>query len=216
MINKGFEDVLISFGGDVEELGNIKVPTIEAIEEWKGFNKRRIYLNFEIGSFIAQFSKYIIRWNEEDKDIDVKDRTPIKIYINSPGGNLQDCLTFIDILKMSKTPIVLICISGAYSAAGYIFMCKSEHITRLIVPHGKVLIHQGSIGMGQTQTNQFLATAETVKKEEEIVQRYVLANTTITEKLYNKKKKDEWMLNAEQCLKLGVCDKIVEDIEEIF
>ena len=64
MINKGFEDVLISFGGDIEELGNLKVPTIEAIEEWKNFNKRRLYLDFEIGPFLSQFSKYIIRWND--------------------------------------------------------------------------------------------------------------------------------------------------------
>lgn len=216
MFNKGFEEILIGFTGDVEDLGNLRVPSVDAIEEWKNFNKRRLYLDFEIGPFLQQFTKYILRWNDEDKDIIVEDRVPIKIYINSPGGSLQDCLTFIDILKMSKTPIVLICISAAYSAAGYIFMCKSDNIKRVIVPHGKVLIHQGSIGMGQTQTNQFLDTAETVKKEEEVVKKYVLENTTITEKLYNKKKKDEWMLNAEQCLKFGVCDKIVEDISEIL
>lgn len=216
MINKGFEDILVSFGGDIEELENLKVPSIEAIESWKNFNERKLFLDFEIGPFLGDFIKYILRWNEEDTGIDIDQRLPIKIYINSPGGDLQDCLTFIDILKMSKTPIKLICISGAYSAAGYIFMCKSDNIKRLIVPHGKVLIHQGTIGLGQAQTNQFLDTADTVKKEEAIVKKYVLDNTNITEKLYNKKKKNEWMLDAEQCLKLGVCDSIINDISELL
>ena len=124
--------------------------------------------------------------------------------------------TFIDILKMSKTPIKLICISGAYSAAGLILMCKRENITRCIIPHGKVLIHQGSVGVGQIQTHQFFDIADDVKKGEEKVKEYILANTTIPPKTYSAKKKSEWSLTAEECLKYGVCDKIIEDISELI
>lgn len=216
MKKNNFEEIFIDLDGVSTPLNDLKLPAIEEIEDWKNFKKRKLFLDFEIGPYLAQFSKYIIRWNQEDDGKPKEDREPIKIYINSPGGSLQDCLTFIDILKMSQTPIRLYCIGGAYSAAGYIFMCKSENIERLIVPNGKVLIHQGSIGLGQTQTNQFLDTAEVVKREEDTVRQYVLDNTTITYKLYQKKKRDEWTLNAEQCLKLGVCDKIITNINELF
>lgn len=214
--NKGFEEIVTFLTPQVEELENLKLPSIEAVEDWKDYKDRKIYIDFEIGDYLVVVSKRIIQWNEEDKDKAINERQPIRIYINSPGGSLQACMTFIDILKMSKTPIKLICVNGAYSAAGMIFMCKGENITRLIVPHGKVLIHQGSLGVGQVQTHQFLDVANDVKKDEEKVKNYVLSNTNIKSKLYDKKKKDEWSLDATECLKLGVCDRIIEDMSELF
>ena len=214
--NKGFEEIVTFLTPQIEELENLKLPSIDAVDDWRDLKNRRVYIDFEIGDYLVSISKRIVRWNEEDKDIPTEQRTPIKIYINSPGGSLQACMTFVDVLKMSKTPIQLICINGAYSAAGMIFMCKGENITRLMVPHGKVLIHQGSLGMGQVQTHQFLDYAEDVKKDEGKVKKYILENTTITAKLYDKKKKNEWSLDAQECLKLGVCDKIIDDISELF
>lgn len=214
--NKGFEEIVTFLQPQIEELENLKLPSIDAVEDWKDYKDRKIYLDFEIGDYLVVVSKRILKWNQEDKDIPINERQPIKIYINSPGGSLQACFAFIDILKMSKTPIQLICICGAYSAAGMIFMCKGENITRLIVPHGKVLIHQGSLGVGQVQTHQFLDYADDVKKDEGKVKKYILENTTITAKLYDKKKKNEWSLDANECLKLGVCDKIIQDISELF
>lgn len=214
--NKGFEDVITFLTPQVEEFANFKIPSVESLEEWNDFKNRKIYLDFEIGDYLITISKRIISWNSEDKDIPKNERKPITIYINSPGGSLQSCMTFIDVLKMSITPINLICINGAYSAAGMIFMCKGENIVRSIVPHGKVLIHQGSLGMGQVQTHQFLDLASDVQKDEKKVKDYILENTKITSRMYDKKKKDEWTLNAEECILYGVCDKIIEDISELF
>lgn len=217
-MRKGLEDIIVSFDGNMEDLENLKVASIDSVEEWKHFKERRLFLDFEIASmFLNSFIKYILRWNAEDKDIPVENRKPIKIFIDSPGGDLQACMTFIDILKMSKTPIHLICMSGAYSAAGLIFMCKSDNVVRKILPRAKVLVHQGTISTGQAlQTNQFLDTAEHVKKEEANIKRYILENTNIDDKLYNRKKKNEWMLSSEECLKLGVCDEIVTDINDLI
>ena len=63
---------------------------------------------------------------------------------------------------------------------------------------------------------------DTGKKERKIEYKnylgkdYVLENTTITPKLYAKKKREEWVLDAETALKLGVCDKIITDIDELY
>ena len=123
-------------------------------------------------------------------------------------------LTLAMFLVVVSTSSILYALSAL--AAGMIFMCKGDHITRSIVPHGKVLIHQGSLGVGQMQTHQFLDVANDVKKDEEIVKAYVLENTTITAKLYERKKKNEWSLDAKECIKSGVCDKIIENIEDLM
>lgn len=213
---RDFEDILVAFQGDVESLENLKLPSIEALQEWRDFKDRKLTLDFDIDVNLGQFIKYILLWNKEDKNLPISERKSIYIYISSSGGDLQASMTFIDVLKMSKTPIKLICLQGAYSAAGLIFMCKGENITRCIMPHGKVLIHQGSVGINQIQTHQFLDIAGDIKKGEEKVKSYILENTNITSKTYNSKKKDEWALTADECLKYGVCDKIIEDISELI
>lgn len=216
MTKNSLEDAILLFNGSMDNLNNTPVPSVEAVDEWKNYNERKLFLDFEVCPLLGQFSKYILRWNLEDNGKKIKERTPIKIYINSPGGFLSDCLAFIDILKLSKTPIHLICMGSAHSAAGYIFMCKSDNITRYMLPHSKVLIHQGSVGIQEAQTTQFLDAANHIKKEEVVIRKHILENTSITEKLYNKKRKEEWMLTAEQCVKFGICDKIVDNIDDIM
>ena len=73
----------------------------------------------------------------------------------------------------------------------------------------KLIVHQ-------VLTHQFFDIADDVKKGEEKVKEYILANTTISPKTYSTKKKSEWSLTAEECLKYGVCDKIIEDISELI
>lgn len=215
---KGFDDIMTIMLPNMDSLENMKLPSIELFNDWKDFQERKIYLTFEIGEMLIEITKYIIRWNKEDEDngVDVKDRKPINIYIDSPGGSLQSCFAFIDILKMSKTPIKLICLSSALSAGALIFMCKGEHITRYIVPHGTVLIHQGSINAGDAQTHAFLDVADNVKKTEDKVKRYVLENTTISKQLYGRNLKKEWWIDADEAIQLGIADKIIDNISELM
>lgn len=215
---KGFDDIMTIMLPDMEDLENMKLPSIELYNDWLDFQERKIYLDFEIGPMLVNLKRYILRWNKEDEDckVEQEDRKPINIYIDSPGGSLQTCLTFIDILKMSKTPIKLICLSSALSAGALIFMCKGENITRLILPHGTVLIHQGSINAGDSQTHAFLDVADNVKKTEAKVKEYILSNTTISKQLYSRNLKKEWWIDAEEAIQLGIADKIITDISELM
>lgn len=215
---KGFDDIMTFMIPTIEELENLKLPSIELMNDWQDFKERKIYLTFEIGETLIEITKYIIRWNKEDEDnkVDIKDRKPINIYIDSPGGSVQNCFAFIDILKMSKTPIHLICLSSALSAGALIFMCKGENITRYIVPHGAVLIHQGSIDAGHSQTHAFLDVADNVKKTEEKVKAYIIENTTISKNLYTRNLKKEWWIDADEAIELGIADEIITDLSVLM
>ena len=52
----------------------------------------------------------------------------------------------------------------------------------------------------------------TLKKFEE----WVLTRTKIDKTLFNKKRKSEWYMDAEEQLKYGVVDKIVDNLEELL
>jgi len=213
---KDFFDIpaLVSFD-TTEELESLKLPNPLVIQNWKEMKDRILVLDFEIGDMLMEYIRYIIQWNKEDKGLSKEDRKPISIYIYSYGGDADIMMTFIDTLKMSKTPIRLINLGQACSAAALIFMANTDNITRLILKSARVLIHQGQAGL-QGQTNAVLDMAENMRKNEEKIKTYVLENTTITPKLYAKKKREEWVLDAETALKLGVCDKIIEDIDELY
>ena len=45
---------------------------------------------------------------------------------------------------------------------------------------------------------------------------YIASRTNINIKTLNKRKKDEWFLNADEQVKLGVVDKIIESLDEII
>lgn len=214
-INRDFE---LPFGlliDDYESLANMKLPDIGEFQKWKDFKDRRILLNDDITEELIGIANFVVEWNRQDKGIAIADRKPIYIYINSYGGSLDAANAFIDVLKLSKTPIKLINMGQACSAAALIFMCKTENIQRIMLPTARVLIHQGQTGIGG-QTNSVLDVAQDIKNSEKKIKEYVLDNTKINPKLYDKKRRVEWCLYSKSSLELGICDKIANDIDELY
>lgn len=205
----------ISMDGMIDELENMKLPNIELVQQWREYQERTLVLDFNIDDMLITYIRYIIQWNKDDKDIPVNERKPIILYIYSYGGDENIMFMMINILKLSKTPIKMVCLGQACSAAALIFMAKTDTITRYMLRDARVLIHQGEAGL-RGQTNAVLDMAENIKKNEKKIKEYVLENTTITPKMYTQKKRHEWCLDAEEALIFGVCDKIVESIDELY
>lgn len=72
--------------------------------------ERRLYINSEIDDeVIDTIVFHIMNYNREDKGIDAKDRKPIILYINSPGGSVYSGYALISAMQCSKTPIYPVC-----------------------------------------------------------------------------------------------------------
>lgn len=120
----------IAMDGLVDELENLKLPNIEMLQQWKEYQERTLVFDFNVDEMLMTYIRYIIQWNKDDKDIPVNERKPINLYIYSYGGDENVMFMMINILKLSKTPIRMICLGQACSAAALIFMAKTESITR--------------------------------------------------------------------------------------
>ena len=87
-----------------------------------GSVNREIYI-YDISSGLgATIDGYIRFWNSYDErhNIPVEEREPIKIYIDSCGGCLDDTFTIVDAIKMqaaSKGVVVAAIKSGKYKTA---------------------------------------------------------------------------------------------------
>lgn len=55
-----------------------------------------------------------INFDDDEKEEIYKgwERTPIRLFINSYGGNVYDGLALIDVIKRSKTPVHTVCIGS--------------------------------------------------------------------------------------------------------
>ena len=65
----------------------------------------------------------------------------ISLYINSPGGAVDDTLALFDTMRFLSSPIATYCIGRAYSGAA-VLLAAGEKGKRFILPHAKVMIHQ--------------------------------------------------------------------------
>ncbi|PIP28504.1 MAG: ATP-dependent Clp protease proteolytic subunit, partial [Candidatus Moranbacteria bacterium CG23_combo_of_CG06-09_8_20_14_all_35_22] len=65
----------------------------------------------------------------------------IKIYINSPGGQVTSALAIYDTMQYVKPDVSTICVGMAASAAA-LLLASGAKGKRMILPNGEVLIHQ--------------------------------------------------------------------------
>ena len=191
---------------------NLQLPNPELLQFYQDEKDRTIWIEGEIDESLFETSKLILKYNKEDKGVPVEDRAPIKLFIHSPGGNLDETLAFIALIGISKTPIWTINAGWAYSAAGLILMAGHK---RFAIPNTQCLIHSGSGGVG----GSFEQAEAQMKNYKELVAKmreFILSKTTIDPKLFKKKNASEWYISTEEMLANGIVDKIVTDLDEIL
>lgn len=195
-----------------KQLENLTLPDPELLQFYKDVEDRIIWIEGEIDESLFEASKLIMNWNREDRDIEPKDRKPIKIFINSPGGTLEDTLSFVGLVGISKTPIITVNMGWAYSAACLIALSGHK---RFAMPNTNFLLHSGSGGCG----GSYEQTTEQMKQYKILVDKmrnYILEKSSIDSKTFNKKKSTEWYITCEEAVGLGMVDGIIENLDEIL
>lgn len=195
-----------------ESIENLQLPNPDLLTYYKDEQDRVLWIEGEIGDGLFELSKMIIRYNKEDKDILVEERKPIKIFINSPGGDLDSTLAFIGLMNISKTPIWTVDACWAYSAAGLILMAGHK---RYALPNTECLIHSGSGQLG----GSYEQTTEQMKNYKYLVDKmrdFILSKTKIDQKLFKKNSQKDWYIYDNDMFELGIVDEIIDDLDILF
>ena len=190
---------------------NVKkdIKTFEDLINLEGSSRREIYL-YEIADGVGSSIDGQIRfWNDYDNDhnIPIEKRKPIKIYIDSCGGSLTDTLTIIDSIKLSKTPIWTICVGCAYSGGFFTFISGHK---RFAYPHASFLFHEGSTQTGGT-SGQFENYTAFYKKQLDQLKDVVLENSNIKEEEYMQIRRDDVWYDTNEGVEKGFIDEITEE-----
>ena len=197
---------------DMEGLFDTTLPDPTMVEFYRRLKNREILWNDDIDDATIDIALYIKKWNDEDKDLAIEDRQPIKIFINSDGGYVATVLHVIDMIHLSKTPIYTIGMGRVYSAGGLLLMAGHK---RYIFPHTSCLIHDGSSG-AIGSIGKMIDNLEFTKELEKRIKQYILSSTRITEEIYEQNYRRDWFMFSEEIIKLGIADEIVTDIDTIL
>ena len=189
------------------------LPDPELLEFYNDLKNRVIYIDDDIMDPIAmEVQRLVVAWNREDAALPVEERKPIKVMIYTCGGSVYAMNNIIDVIMMSKTPIYTYNVGIAFSAGLDILLAGQK---RFCFPKSQALLHQGSNAIQGTAV-QVQDSAENYKRLMKDYEEWILSRTKITKALYTKKKKNEWFLNAQEQVELGVVDAIVQDLDEIL
>ncbi|NBK77284.1 hypothetical protein D5272_01380 [bacterium D16-76] len=198
--------------GEIANLLDRTLPDPSLLEYYRMRTKREIMWNADIEDDILEVSLAIRKWNVEDNGIEVDKRVPIKIFINSDGGSVDAVMNVIDLIKLSKTPVITIGMGKVYSAGGLLLMAGHK---RYIFKHTSCLIHDGSSG-AVGSIGKLIDNLKFTEKLEALIKEYIISSTKITEQMFDANYRRDWFMFSDEMLELGVADEIIDDIDTIL
>lgn len=203
------DNVLLSIPSSV---ANMQLPDPDLRDFYQDEQDRVFWVDGEINDTLLNLVKMIMKCNREDKDKTVEERMPIKVFIDSPGGDVCALWTTIKAIEISKTPVHTINYCTAYSAAADLL--ASGH-KRYALPGTSIMVHSGSCMFGGT-----MEQAENMKKHFDKLGKkitdYFLAHTKVDPKTFKKKAPGDWYMDEEEALKNGLIDEIITDFDILY
>ena len=191
---------------------NLQLPDPMLRDYYRDEEQRVYWVDDQIDASLLDLVKMIMRCNKEDKDKPIEERVPIKVFIDSPGGDVQALYATIKAIEISKTPVYTINYRSAYSAAAILLTAGHK---RFALPGTSAMFHRGSCYFGGEQS-----VVESTKKYFDALDKklddFLFSHTSINKKVYNKKASSDLYMDENECLKNNVIDTIVSDFEEIM
>lgn len=187
-------------------------PDPKAKNYWDMAGHRIFYIDGEIDDNVLEIQKRIIEINYQDFGMESEKRKPIVVVINSPGGYLQETFSLCDTIIGSKTPVWTVNVGAAMSGG---FMLLLAGHKRFAMKHAMAMVHSGGGGVSGT-FEQTEAAQANYRKQIAQMREYILSRTTIDEKVFKKNQSKDWYMDADEQVKYGVIDKVIEDLDEII
>lgn len=133
----------------------------------------------------------------------------VNLYINSPGGLVDQTLAIYDTMQFVGSEIATYCIGQAASGAAIILMAGTKG-KRFILPNAKVMLHQPYGGITGQAEDIRIQAEEVLRDKKRLNSIIALCSGKSVEKVAEETERDRY-LTAEEALAYGIVDEIVAD-----
>ena len=159
--------------------------------------------------------------NKESADKFIKDLLvlegesgePIKVFINSPGGDVDAGFAIYDMVRFVSCPVIMVGMGLIASAASLVLLAVPAEL-RVGLPNSSYLIHQPLSEMKGNATDIEIHALQLEKIKEKLNRIISEATGTDIVTVASDTDRDHW-LDAEQALAYGLISRIVKSREEL-
>ncbi len=131
----------------------------------------------------------------------------ISLYINSPGGSVDDTMAIYDTIRFVSSPVATYCIGRAQSGAAIILAAGTKG-KRHALAHAKIMLHQPWGGV-TGQAADIKIQAEEIVKAKKMINEILATHTGQSiEKITEETERDRYM-TAEEALEYGLIDEVL-------
>ena len=137
----------------------------------------------------------------------------ISLWIHSPGGSVPAMLAIRDVMRTIPNDVSTVAF-GIACSAGQFLLSAGTAGKRRALPHARVLMHQGSAGIGGAAVDIELQ-ADDLRHTRDTVLGLIAADTgQPVERIFAESLHDHWY-TAEQAREFGFVDEIVGSFDAI-
>lgn len=167
-------------------------------------SERIIFLGTGIDSDVANIvNSQLMYLNSIDQESD------IKLFINSPGGIIDDGLAIYDVMNWVNCDVATYTM-GMAASMGAILASSGTKGKRYALPHSKIMIHQPMGGLRPgTQESDFKIAYDEIKKDKQLLYEILAENTGKSVKEITKASDRDCWFTAKEALEYGLIDEII-------
>jgi len=139
---------------------------------------------------------------------------PVSLWIHSPGGSVPSMLAIRDTMRLIPCEVSTLALGLACSAGQFLLSAGSPG-RRFALPHARILMHQGSSGIGGT-AGEVEVQADDLRHTVNTVLGIIAEDTGQPfDRIYEDSLHDRWF-TAEQARDYGFVDRIVDSFDQVI
>ncbi len=142
----------------------------------------------------------------------LKRASEISLYVNSPGGSVDDTMAIYDTMCFISSPVATYCIGRAQSGAAVILAAGAAG-KRHALPHAKVMLHQPWGGVTGQAADIKIQAEEILKAKKLIIELLSKHSGQPIEKITAETERDRYM-TADEAKEYGLIDDVLHEDEE--
>ncbi|MEJ7635358.1 ATP-dependent Clp protease proteolytic subunit [Aeromicrobium sp.] len=136
------------------------------------------------------------------------------LWIHSPGGSVPSMLAIRDVMRLVPCDVATLAL-GLACSAGQFLLSAGTRGKRFAMPHSRILMHQGSAGIGgsavdvELQANDLRHTRDTVLG--------IIAEDTgqPVDRIFQDSLRDRWY-SAQEAVDYGFVDSVVDSFDQVM
>lgn len=136
----------------------------------------------------------------------------VNLYINSPGGSVDDTLAIYDTMQFMTCDVATYCVGQAASGAAMVLAAGAKG-KRFALPHSKIMIHQPWGGVSG-QAADIAIQAEEILKAKRLLNELLAKHTGRSVEAIEQETERDRYLSPAEAKDYGIVDEIVQFARE--